>query len=186
MGRWAPDSRGRLQEAAMKLFIERGYENVTVADIAERAGLTKRSFFNHFADKREVFFAQADVLEARVVAALAEADGAHPLDAAVAAYAEAGAEMEGFADLVRARREIVDSSSELRERELAKMASLTTSVAAALAARGVEARDAFFAAQAATTIYMTATDDWARDPQHGIAAALQDALVALRASLAKA
>jgi AcrR family transcriptional regulator len=175
-----------LQEAAMKLFIERGYENVTVADIAERAGLTKRSFFNHFADKREVFFAQADVLEARVVAALAEADGAHPLDAAVAAYAEAGAEMEGFADLVRARREIVDSSPELHERELAKMASLTASVAAALAARGVDTRDAFFAAQAATTIYMTATDDWAKDPQHGIAAALQDALGALRASLAKA
>ena len=66
------------------------------------------------------------------------------------------------------------------------MASLTAAVAAVLAARGVEAREAFFAAQAATTIFMTAMDDWAMDPRRGIAAALQDVLRALRASLAKA
>ncbi|HZC92075.1 MAG TPA: helix-turn-helix domain-containing protein, partial [Mycobacterium sp.] len=73
MVRWPPDARGRLQEAAMTLFIERGYDDVTVADIAERAGLTKRSFFNHFADKPEVMFASADALQASVQAALTEA-----------------------------------------------------------------------------------------------------------------
>ena len=76
----------------MALFIERGYDEVTVADIAERAGLTKRSFFNHFADKREVMFASADALQARVLAALTEADrDLGPLDTAVYAFARAAA-----------------------------------------------------------------------------------------------
>ena len=60
MSRWEPDAKGRLQRAAMTLFLERGYAEVTVADITKRAGLTKRSFFNHFVDKREVLFADAD------------------------------------------------------------------------------------------------------------------------------
>src|SRR5215469_8669531 len=87
MVRWQPDARGRLAEAAMTLFFERGYDEVTVADIAERAGLTKRSFFNHFAYKREVVFAGGDALQEGVLAALAEADSdLSPLDAAVRAF----------------------------------------------------------------------------------------------------
>jgi len=57
VARWEEDPVGRLQFAAMSLFLERGYSEVTVAEIAERAGLTKRTFFNHFSDKREVLFA---------------------------------------------------------------------------------------------------------------------------------
>ena len=62
MGRWEPDARGRLVKAAMELYGERGFEQTTVAEIAERAGLTERTFFRHFADKREVLFAGAGAL----------------------------------------------------------------------------------------------------------------------------
>src|SRR5664279_6015043 len=63
MGRWAPDARGRLERAAMELYGERGFESTTVAEIAERAGLTERTFFRHFADKREVLFSGGAALQ---------------------------------------------------------------------------------------------------------------------------
>src|ERR1700690_3575616 len=93
MGRWEPDAVGRLQRAAMDLYTERGFEQTTVAEIAARAGLTERTFFRHFADKREVLFWGAAILEERFVAAVAGAPaGACPIDA-VADGLEAAAEM---------------------------------------------------------------------------------------------
>jgi len=70
MGRWQPDARARLQESALALYGERGYEETTVAEIAERAGLTKRTFFRYFADKREVLFWGSELLEQQMVAAI--------------------------------------------------------------------------------------------------------------------
>jgi AcrR family transcriptional regulator len=184
MVRWQPDARGRLQESAMTLFIERGYDEVTVADIAERAGLTKRSFFNHFADKREVMFASADALQASVLAALAEeASDLDPLHAAVQAFTRAAAPIADYPEIARARRALIDSSQELRERDLMKMASMTEAVAEALARRGTPRRDAILISQAATTVFTTGVDEWAREPEHGLAAAIQDALSDLRAVL---
>src|ERR1700735_2562824 len=93
MGRWAPGSKGRLEEAAMELFEERGYEGTTVADIAERAGLTKRTFFRYFADKREVLFSGSEALEESMLKAVLDAPAkATPLDA-VAAGLDASADM---------------------------------------------------------------------------------------------
>ena len=71
MARWQPDARGRLQEAALTLYGERGFDDTTVAEIAERAGLTKRTFFRHFADKREVLFSGATALQELFVTAVA-------------------------------------------------------------------------------------------------------------------
>ena len=168
----------------MTLFIERGYEEVTVADIAQHAGLTKRSFFNHFADKREVVFASADAFADAVLAELAGVDQElDPLDAAVWAYTQAAAQIEQFPDLARARRELIDSSPELQERALMKMASMTTAVAEALVRRGVSRRDAMFVSQAATTVFTTAVDEWAQEPEHGLTAAIQRARNDLRAAL---
>ena len=73
VGRWEPDAAGRLRAAAMDLYVERGYEQTTVADIADRAGVTARTFFRHFADKREVLFAGSAQLQEHMVAALTAA-----------------------------------------------------------------------------------------------------------------
>ena len=169
----------------MALFIERGYDAVTVAEIAERAGMTKRSFFNHFADKREVMFASADALQARVLAALTGAgNDLGPLDAAVQAFTRAAAPVEDYPELARARRAIIDSSPDLQERDLLKMAAMTAAVAAALASRSTPRRDALFAAQAATAVFTTGVEEWARDPARGLADSIKDALGGLRAALA--
>lgn len=184
MVRKPSDAPGRLQRAAMALFIERGYDEVTVAEIAEQAGMTKRSFFNHFTDKRAVMFASADALQASVLAALADADAdLGPLDAVVQAFMQAAAGMEDYPVLARARQVIIDSSPDLRERDLLKMAEMTAAVADALAARGVPRRDAILVAQVATTVFTTAADEWVRDPRRGLAAAIQDTLDGLTAVL---
>ena len=168
----------------MTLFIERGYDEVTVADIAERAGLTKRSFFNHFADKREAVFASVDALQESVLAALAEADPAlGPLDAAVWAFARAAAPVEDYPDLARARQALIDSCPELQERDFMKKASMASAVAAALECRGVPGRSATFAAQAAISVFTTALDDWVHEPERGLAPSIQSALDDLRTSL---
>src|SRR5579872_6753902 len=73
MGRWEPNARGRLEQAAMELFLERGFEQATVTEIAGRAGLTQRTFFRHFADKREVLFYGQEMLRDLLVAAVADA-----------------------------------------------------------------------------------------------------------------
>src|SRR5262249_20365529 len=91
MSRWEPDARGRLEQAALQLFIERGFEQTTVAEIAKRAGLTERTFFRHFADKREVLFGGAGSLQELLVRTVASTpDSAAPLDAIAAALAAAG------------------------------------------------------------------------------------------------
>src|SRR6195256_4009666 len=103
MGRWKPNARGRLEHAALELYGERGFDQTTVTEIARRAGLTQRTFFRHFADKREVLFAGANSLQELIVSTLASApDSAAPIDAVAAALqAAGGAIQEGGA---RARR----------------------------------------------------------------------------------
>src|SRR5437773_8622132 len=92
MGRWEPNARGRLEQAALALYGERGFEQVTVAEIAGRAGLTERTFFRYFADKREVLFAGSGTLQELLESAIADApESAAPLDAVVAALEAAGA-----------------------------------------------------------------------------------------------
>ncbi|WP_196772126.1 TetR/AcrR family transcriptional regulator [Mycobacterium colombiense] len=169
----------------MTLFIERGYDQVTVAQIAERANLTKRSFFNHFADKREVMFASADALQASVLTALAETDrDLSPMERAVQAFTRASAPIADFPELARARRAIIDSSPELRERDLLKMAQMVEAIAEALVSRGITRRHAVFVAQAATTVFIAAVDDWVQDPQRELRAVIRTALTDLQAALA--
>ena len=167
----------------MMLFIERGYDEVTVADIAERAGLTKRSFFNHFADKREAAFASVDALQESVLAALAEADAdLGPLDAAVWAFAQAAAPVENYPDLARARQALIVPARNYRSATM-KRAAMASAVAGALERRGVPRRSAAFAAQAATTVFTTALDDWVHEPERGLGPSIQGALDDLRTSL---
>ncbi|AYG03197.1 TetR/AcrR family transcriptional regulator [Gryllotalpicola protaetiae] len=161
MGRWEPGARQRLADAALGLFLERGYEATTVADIAARAGLTERTFFRQYSDKREVLF--GDPIEYNAVftdaVAAAPAD-ASPLDAITAALRAAGKWFEGRHPYARRRAAVIDANPALQEREQVKRLHLTEAVAAALAGRGVSAATAALAAELATVSFHQAFARW--------------------------
>src|SRR6267143_16262 len=137
MTRWEPDSRGRLEQAALALFGERGFENTTVAEIAARAGLTERTFFRYFADKREVLFSGAGTLQEVLVSAVASApDSTAPIDAVAAALEAAGALLQERREFARQRQTVITANTELQERELIKLATLAAALAEALRRRG--------------------------------------------------
>jgi AcrR family transcriptional regulator len=164
MARWQPDARGRLQQAALTLYGERGFDNTTVAEIAERAGLTKRTFFRHFADKREVLFWGAEALEELFVTAVGAApESAAPLDAVAAALDAAAAMFEQRRELAARRQQIIAANPELQERELIKLASLAGAVAEALRRRGVDDPAAILTAEAAITVFRVAFERWVDD-----------------------
>src|SRR4051794_24027570 len=126
MSRWEPNARGRLEQAAMELYGERGFDETTVAEIAARAGLTERTFFRHFADKREVLFGGGDELRELLVSTVAgAADSAAPIEAVAAALGAVGAllqERRGR-EFAGRRQSIIAANTELQERELIKLAS---------------------------------------------------------------
>jgi AcrR family transcriptional regulator len=161
MARWEPDSRGRLEEAALGLYDERGFENTTVAQIAERAGLTERTFFRHFADKREVLFGGAAMLEELLVSRVSGApDSAAPIDAVVAALEAAGALLQERRAFARQRQMVIAANAELRERELIKLASLASALADALRRRGVVDPAATLTAEAGIAVFRVAFERW--------------------------
>jgi AcrR family transcriptional regulator len=161
MSRWQPDAEGRLIKAAITLFDEQGYEETTVAQIAEAAGLTKRTFFRYFSDKREVLFNGSEALELRWLEAVAAA----PVDASPLAVVLAGldpvAEMFGERHpFARIRAGIIDANPELQERELIKLQKLAGAIKAALIDRGISRNAAILAAQTGVTIFHVAFARW--------------------------
>jgi AcrR family transcriptional regulator len=166
MGRWAPDAQGRLAVAAMDLFDERGFEDTTVADIAARAGLTKRTFFRYFGDKREVLFSGAEVLREKFVAGIATAPvDDSPLDvvaAGLAAVADLFAEM---GERPRKRQAIIAANPDLQERELIKLNGYAGAGAAALRERGVGEPGATLAAEAGIAVLRVAFEEWVTGPE---------------------
>jgi AcrR family transcriptional regulator len=161
MGRWEPNARGRLERAALQLFVERGYEQTTVAEIAGQAGLTERTFFRHFADKREVLFWGAGALQELVASTVVSApDSAAPIDAVAAALEAAAAVLQERLEFARQRQIIIAANPELRERELIKLASLASAMADALRQRGVADPAASLAAEAGIAVFRIAFDRW--------------------------
>src|SRR5580704_17327101 len=161
MSRWEPDAAGRLASAAMELYLERGFDETTVAEIAKRAGLTERTFFRHFADKREVLFAGAAMLQELVVNAVASAPASTaPIEAATAGVEAAGALLQERREYSRKRQSVIAANAELRERELIKLASLASAIAEALRGRGVRDPAASLAAEAAIAAFRIAFERW--------------------------
>jgi AcrR family transcriptional regulator len=161
MGRWEPNARGRLEQAALELYVERGYEQTTVAEIAERAGLTERTFFRHFADKREVLFAGAGALQELLVSAVAGApDAVAPLEAVAAALEAAGALLQERREYSRRRQSVIDANPALQERELIKLAALAPALADALRRRGVTGPAASLTAEAGIAVFKIAFERW--------------------------
>src|SRR5215469_5535991 len=161
MGRWEPNARGRLERAALELYVERGFEQTTVADIAERAGLTERTFFRHFADKREVLFAGADNLRELLVSAVAGApDSVPPIEAVAAALEAAGGLLQQRSEYSRRRQAVIAANAGLQERELIKLASLASALAGALRKRGVADPAASLTAEAGIAVFKIAFERW--------------------------
>ncbi|MEU6431561.1 TetR family transcriptional regulator [Microbispora sp. NPDC046973] len=165
MGRWEPNARGRLGQAALELYIERGYEQTTVAEIAKRAGLTERTFFRHFADKREVLFYGSSTLQDHLVDAVAGApDSAAPIDAIAGAVESVGVVFQGRRESARQRQSVIAATAELRERELIKLASLSAALADTLRRRGVTEPAASLAAEAGIAVFKIAFERWISGP----------------------
>ena len=148
----------------MALFAERGYANTTVGDIADRAGLTERTFFNHFTDKREVLFADSERLAAQIVdAARAAPRSEAPLDAVLSAYASANEFFEARRAIVRKRNELIAAQPELQERELIKLMSIAAALTEVLKQRGTSASSASLASETGATIFRVGFEQWADD-----------------------
>jgi AcrR family transcriptional regulator len=181
MPRWEPGARERLQATTLELFTERGFEATTVAEIASRAGLTERTFFRYFADKREVLFTGQDVFEGmfvdHIVAAPADVEPFGVVTGAVRAVAADffAAERRRFS---RQRQTIIDANPGLQERELLKLAGLTTAMADALRKRGTPEPIAKLGAECGVTVFRVAFSRWLDGSAGDDMAAIVDTVLA--------
>jgi AcrR family transcriptional regulator len=189
MARWEPGARERLQKAALELYAAQGYEETTVAEIADAVGLTERTFFRYFADKREVIFAGEELFQQMFVSGIADgAKDAAPLEIVASAVIAA---TDFFSDERRAysrqRQSVIAANPGLQERELLKLASLGTALAAALRERGVPEPTATLSAQSGVTVFHVAFQQWITGgEERSLAAIEREMFTQLRALTAAA
>lgn len=189
MSRWEPGARERLLIAAVDLFSEQGYDATTVAQIADRAGVTRSTFFRHFSDKREVLVAGQETLSQLLADGIAEAPAAaSPLEAVAAGLERASTAMGSVSREIGPRlRAAVAASAELQERDALKNVGLATAMTAALAARGVPDPVARLAAELGVLAFKRGYAEWSgsdRDDGTGLAPHALAALEDLRAATA--
>ncbi|WP_238006964.1 helix-turn-helix domain-containing protein [Dactylosporangium sp. AC04546] len=184
MGRWQPGARERLERAALDLFLEQGFTETTVPQITARAGLTTRTFFRHFTDKREVLFAGEELVPERVARLMAEAPPSlGPMALITEGLGPAAAEIfEGRSlDYLLRRRAVIDAEPALRERELRKFSLMSEALERGFRDRGVDDLTAQLAAEIAVTTFRIAATRWLN--QHGdpdLPATINQTLAAMR------
>ncbi|WP_127503613.1 TetR family transcriptional regulator [Actinoplanes solisilvae] len=165
MGRWEPNAQARLRQAAMDLYAERGFDQTTVAEIAEKAGLTERTFFRHFGDKREVLFGGSERLQEMLVASVTAADpGTDPAVTVAAAFEHAAEDYFPPVGYSRQRQQVIDANPGLQERELAKLDGLAAAMAAALRERETPDLPAALIAETGVAAFKVAFVRWVTDP----------------------
>ncbi|MEU5260970.1 TetR family transcriptional regulator [Amycolatopsis sp. NPDC021455] len=188
MARWEPGTAERLQRAALELFATRGFEQTTTMEIAESVGLTERTFFRHFSDKREVLFhGQQRLVDAFLAGIDAAPPDASPLELVAGALRSSASFFpDERRDHSRTRQSVIDQNPALRERERHKLASIATTVADALRARGVDEVAATLAAESGATVFSIAFTQWIREGEQrslaDIAAEVLRELLALTAT----
>jgi len=162
VARWEPGAAERLHRAALELFVEQGFAETTVPQITARAGLTTRTFFRHFADKREVLFAGETHVPEGVARVFAEASpGASPLDVVVEGLVTVVApRFDGLHGYLRTRRGVVESDEGLRERELRKLTVLRDAARQGFLDRGLDDLAATLAAHVAVTLFDVSVSRW--------------------------
>lgn len=184
MAKQEGDARVRLQQAAVELFRDHGYDRTTAAEIAARAGVTERTFFRHFPDKREVLFDGQAVLTGALTASIADApSNLGPLDTLFRAFRSVRQLLEDNRPFSKPRHEVISATPALHERELAKMAALSDALALALKARDVPELQATLAARAGVAAFAHATISWLEDAKLDLAARLDLAKRELKALL---
>ena len=181
MSRWAPDASERLERAAIDLFDERGFDAVTVPEIAARAGLTTRTFFRHFADKREVLFG----FEAGMTSTVSEMMSGlpatmDPLEVLERGFARlAPVFVADLCQHLRRRQAIIDSHDGLRERELRKFALLSEAIESEFLQRGLEPISARLVAETATAVFKISIERWIRADNADLGALFRETLRSL-------
>jgi AcrR family transcriptional regulator len=183
VSRWEPNTRGRLEQAAMKLYVERGFEQTTVAEIAKEAGLTERTFFRYFADKREVLFSGSAALQELLVTNVASSpDSVAPIEAIAGALEAAGSVLQERREYSRLRQSVIAANPELQERELLKLASLASALADALRRRGIAEPAASLTAEAGIAVFKVAFERWVNGAgQRTLPRQIRDSLDELKA-----
>jgi AcrR family transcriptional regulator len=189
MARWEPGAKQRLVVAAVDLFTEQGYDATTVAQIAERAGVTKSTFFRHFPDKRELLVAGQETLSRLLAEGIAEAPaGASPLEAVAAGLERASSAMgPANREFGLRLKAAVAASTELQERDALKSVGLAAAMTAALIARGVPDPTAHLAAELGVLAFKRGYAQWSegdRDDDTGLARHALAALDDLRTATA--
>ena len=181
MARSGKEARQRLQQATLELFQQQGYDATTTAQIAARAGVTERTFFRHFADKREALFdgdeAFRDTLAERVMSA---PDGMGPMEALLHAFRSVEPLLEQNRPFTEPRQKVIGMTPALQERVLTKTAAITAALSVALRHRGVDEGVAAFAAQIGMAMLSKATQAWLASPEAGLGASLAEAYAELR------
>ncbi|RZU19329.1 TetR family transcriptional regulator [Kribbella rubisoli] len=161
MARWDPGAEERLRKAALELYAAHGYDAVTVNQIAEHAGLTRRSYFRYFPDKREVLFAGSERLAPAVVEAIRAVDPAvAPWPAVLQAAEVIGAQLAEIAQNSDVRRAVIAASPELQERERTKLAAVTDALRGGLEERGLSTEDAALIAEVGSAVFQNAFSRW--------------------------
>lgn len=182
MPRWAPDAALRLEQAAIALFRSQGYARTTVPEIAERAGLTTRTFFRHFPDKRDVLFLREREFPDVVADLLAAAPaGLDPMALAMHGLLAVTPELEAWRDGIRERRSIIATDAHLIERERSKSAVLARAIRDGLQRRGADRVDAALVSTTVAGLFDTALDLWTAE---GSRASLSSIITDLHARLA--
>ncbi|WP_280847029.1 MULTISPECIES: TetR/AcrR family transcriptional regulator [unclassified Streptomyces] len=189
MGRWEPGARERLVMAAVDLFTEQGYDATTVTQIAERAGVTKSTFFRHFPDKRELLVAGQETLSRLLTEGIADAPAdASPLEAVAAGLERAASAMGPMSrELAPRLKAAVAASAELQERDALKSVSLAAAMTSALIARGTPDPTAALAGELGVLAFKRGYAQWSesdRDGKDELAAYTLTALDELRAASA--
>jgi AcrR family transcriptional regulator len=165
MPRWEPSAEDRLRESALALFQQRGYENVTVSDITDHAGLTRRTFSRYFADKRDVLFAGSERLPMIIAKAVRDAEPRlGPAEALIAGLSATGTILAKNVPRSPDRRRIVAASAELQERERTKFADVAESLGEALRERGATDTAARLLADVGIAVFRTAFARWTEEP----------------------
>ncbi|GAA3583342.1 TetR/AcrR family transcriptional regulator [Kribbella ginsengisoli] len=162
VSRWQPDARERLERAALELFAEQGFAATTVPEITARAGLTTRTFFRHFADKREVLFSGEEEVPGLVTQMMADAPAAlDPVTLIVEGLKTiAETRFEGRREELREKRQIVRTDESLRERNLRKLAALRDAIHTGFVARGVAPLPATLLAEISVTLLNVSLNEW--------------------------